>query len=67
MNEIIDITEVEKQFKNEWLLFEVLETGIHNQPIKGRLICHHPDRDPNGPPTSHPQFKGCLKCHNDKT
>ena len=31
------------------------------------LACHHPDRDPNGPPTSHPQFKGCLKCHNDKT
>jgi hypothetical protein len=31
------------------------------------LACHHPDRDPEGPPTSHPKFKGCLKCHNDKT
>jgi hypothetical protein len=30
------------------------------------LECHHPDRDPEGPPTSHPQFKGCLKCHNDQ-
>ncbi|MBW2592209.1 MAG: hypothetical protein JRE58_04270 [Deltaproteobacteria bacterium] len=29
------------------------------------LSCHHPDRDPEGPPTSHPQFTGCLKCHND--
>jgi hypothetical protein len=27
------------------------------------LRCHHPDRNPEGPPTSHPQFKGCLKCH----
>jgi hypothetical protein len=29
------------------------------------LACHHPERDPVGPATSHPQFTGCLKCHND--
>jgi hypothetical protein len=30
------------------------------------LECHHPDQDPyDGPPTSHPNFTGCLKCHND--
>ena len=29
------------------------------------LGCHHPDRDPQGQPTTHPQFQGCLKCHND--
>ncbi len=29
------------------------------------LACHDPDRDPVGPPTSHPQFTGCLKCHDD--
>jgi hypothetical protein len=29
------------------------------------LECHHPEGKPDGPPTSHPQFKGCLKCHND--
>jgi hypothetical protein len=29
------------------------------------LECHHPQRDPTGPPTTHPQFKGCLACHND--
>ena len=33
---------------------------------KDCLGCHHPDRDPAGPPTSHPQFTGCLKCHNDE-
>ena len=29
------------------------------------LECHHPARDPSGPPTSHLNFTGCLKCHND--
>lgn len=29
------------------------------------LKCHHPDTA-NGPPTPHPDFKGCLKCHNDE-
>ena len=29
------------------------------------LACHHPDRNPKGPHTSHPQFTGCLKCHSD--
>ena len=51
--------------------------GLHGPSIKAHpeihanvtkdsdcLGCHHPDRNPSGPPTSHPQFKGCLKCHN---
>lgn len=29
------------------------------------LVCHHPENDPQGPATSHPEFKGCFKCHND--
>ncbi len=29
------------------------------------LSCHHPDMNPTGPPTSHPQFTGCIKCHSD--
>jgi hypothetical protein len=29
------------------------------------LNCHDPLRNPIGPPTSHPHFTGCLKCHND--
>ena len=28
------------------------------------LFCHHTD-NAQGPPTPHPQFKGCLNCHND--
>jgi hypothetical protein len=30
------------------------------------LECHHPDKDPQGPPTPHPRFTGCIKCHNDE-
>jgi hypothetical protein len=29
------------------------------------LACHHPDRNPQGPPTTHPGFVGCYKCHSD--
>jgi len=52
--------------------------GLHGPSVRNRpeihegvtedaecLGCHHPERDPVGPPTSHPQFTGCLKCHND--
>jgi hypothetical protein len=31
------------------------------------LECHDPKNDPEGPPTPHPHFTGCLKCHNDET
>jgi hypothetical protein len=42
-------------------------SGIHEGVTEDSecLKCHHPDRDSAGPPTSHPQFTGCLKCHND--
>lgn len=29
------------------------------------LGCHGEGEESQGTPTSHPQFKGCLKCHND--
>lgn len=29
------------------------------------LECHHPEGNLTGPPTTHPGFTGCLKCHND--
>ncbi len=29
------------------------------------LECHNPDNPGDAPRTSHPSFKGCLKCHND--
>jgi len=52
--------------------------GMHGPSIKGFpdvhenaasddqcLACHHPEKDPQGPETSHPGFRGCLKCHNN--
>jgi hypothetical protein len=40
---------------------------IHEGVIRDEdcLSCHRPDRDPEGPPTTHPEFHGCLNCHND--
>ena len=29
------------------------------------LDCHDPQTSSDAPPTNHPNFKGCLKCHND--
>lgn len=29
------------------------------------LGCHHPDHA-SAPPTPHPSFTGCLKCHDDE-
>ncbi len=29
------------------------------------LECHDPQMQADAPPTNHPNFKGCLKCHND--
>ena len=39
---------------------------IHASVVKDLqcLDCHHPD-NPEGPATPHPDFKGCIKCHND--
>jgi hypothetical protein len=42
--ETINIPEVEKQYKDEWLLFEVYETDELNYPLKGRLLAHSPSR-----------------------
>lgn len=42
--EIHDITEIEKQYQDEWLLFEVYETDAKKRPTKGRLIVHSPIR-----------------------
>jgi len=41
---------------------------IHEGVTRDRecLDCHHPDRNPAGPPTPHPGLSGCLKCHNDE-
>ena len=42
---------------------------IHGESIKedGQCLECHGSKDNSGDPpsTSHPDFKGCLKCHND--
>ncbi|WP_084681124.1 hypothetical protein [Desulfospira joergensenii] len=40
---------------------------IHKSAVSDTqcLGCHDPDNNPQGPPTPHPDFIGCLKCHND--
>lgn len=32
---------------------------------KSCLMCHEPGTSATSPKTGHPNFKGCLKCHND--
>ncbi|MCK4226353.1 hypothetical protein KAX29_05640 [candidate division WOR-3 bacterium] len=44
MKEIDSIPDIEKQYKDEWLLFEVYETDQMNQPIRGKLLIHSPSR-----------------------
>jgi len=43
--------------------FPELHAGIKED--RTCLQCHDPQGDPSGPPTSHPRFVGCLKCHDD--
>jgi len=45
MTDIVDIPETEKQYKDEWLLFEVVESDADGTPLRGRLLFHHPDRE----------------------
>lgn len=39
---------------------------IHTSVVRDSdcLDCHHPD-NPEGPASPHPDFKGCINCHND--
>lgn len=60
------------------IIFSCAYMGFHGHSIKLHpdihsgvtedhecLDCHHPDKEPQGPPTPHPSFSGCIKCHND--
>jgi hypothetical protein len=35
-----NIKEIEKRYKDEWLLFEVHESDQMNEPVKGKLLAH---------------------------
>ena len=39
-----DVLEIEKQYPDEWLLFEVYEVDKSGRPIEGKLLAHSPSR-----------------------
>lgn len=39
-----NIKEIEKQYTDEWLVFEVYESDQMNEPVKGKLLAHSPSR-----------------------
>jgi hypothetical protein len=41
---VVDIPQIEKQYPDEWLLFEVDEVDKQGRPIKGKLLAHSPSR-----------------------
>ena len=44
-SDILDLAKTEDRFPDQWLLFEVLEADAQGRPVRGRLICHHRDRE----------------------
>ena len=42
--EIVNIPKTEKRYRDEWLLFEVIEENETEAPIKGTLLAHSPSR-----------------------
>lgn len=51
-----DILQMEKQFQNEWLLFEVYETDELGRPIRGKLLAHSPTH------AALDEFLGKIRC-----
>jgi hypothetical protein len=45
MEEIATVEEIEKKYKDEWVIIEVLEVNELEEPIKGKLIAHSKSRD----------------------
>ena len=45
MSEISTVKELEKKYRNEWVLVEVLEENEYGEPTKGKLIAHNKNRD----------------------
>ncbi len=40
MGEIVNIQEEAAKYKDEWVLFEVIEADENDTPIRGRLLFH---------------------------
>ena len=45
MEEIATIEEIERKYRDEWVIVEVLEENDHEEPTKGKLIAHSKSRD----------------------
>ena len=45
MEETATIEEIEKKYKDEWVIIEVLEENEFEEPTKGSLIAHSKSRD----------------------
>ena len=52
-----DVLEIEKQYPDEWLLFEVFEVDKSGRPIKGKLLAHSPSR------AALDEFSHKIHCH----
>jgi hypothetical protein len=52
-----DILQMEKQYPDEWLLFEVYETDEQSRPIRGKLLAHSPSR------AALDEFSAKIRCH----
>jgi len=52
-----DILQMEKQYQDEWLLFEVYETNEVGHAIKGKLLAHSPSR------AALDEFSAKIRCH----
>lgn len=45
MKDTNSIPEIERHYKNEWLLFDVYERDESDRPVKGKLVYHSSSRD----------------------
>jgi hypothetical protein len=45
ISDIVNIADIEKQYEDEWLLFEVVEADDLDRPIKGRFLGHSKSRE----------------------
>lgn len=45
MPDIVNIAEESKKHEDEWVLFAVTEVDEHDEPARGRLLCHSASRD----------------------
>ena len=45
MSDVVDIAEESRNYRDEWILFEVTEVTEDDLPVRGRLLFHGKSRD----------------------